>query len=136
MSRKRFNALDEDQKRKVGEQIIRKMDDIAAMKDSFLDEFDIFDAVNDEAKTLFECNMDCRDCTSEDRANCMQNFRVANVFLLKQIRQMEHIITEQMVTFHDLLLEIGEIFTNKGEISEEKDKKLEKIDESAEQYYS
>ena len=129
MSRTKFNNLKEDEKRKIGEAILLKMNDLAAMKDKFLDEYDIFDAVNDEAKSLFECNMDCRDCTSEDRANCMQNFRVANVFLLKQIRQMEYIITEQMVTFHDLLLEISGIFSNV-------DKKEEKTIESTQQYYT
>ena len=90
MGREEFNKLTDKQKDEIHDQILAKMDELTEMKESFDEEFDFFDAVNDEVIGCFECNGICTSCTVEDLKKCVYNFRVGNVFLLKKLKLYEN----------------------------------------------
>ena len=90
MGRESFNKLTDEQKDKIHDQILAKMDELTNMKATFEEEFDFFDAVNDEAISCFECNGKCPDCNLEDLKKCMFNFRQGNIFLLKKLKLYEN----------------------------------------------
>jgi len=90
MGREKFNKLTDEEKEEIRKQIISKMDELTKMKEKFEQEFDFFDAVNDEIISCFECNGKCTGCDLEDLKKCMQNFRIGNIFFLKKLRLYEN----------------------------------------------
>jgi len=89
MGREKFNKLTDEQKEKIRKKILAKMDELTKMKEKFEQEFDFFDAINDEGISCFECNGKCMDCSLDDLKKCMQNFRMGNLFILKKLRLYE-----------------------------------------------
>lgn len=51
--------------------------------------YDLEETINDNLKSLFECNAECTSCNEKDRAACLLNFRKANVFYLGKIKSYE-----------------------------------------------
>lgn len=51
--------------------------------------YDLEESINDNLKALFECDSECTSCTQKDQANCLLNFRKANVFYLGKIKSYE-----------------------------------------------
>ena len=86
MGRTKWNKLTDEKKAEISSEIVVFMDEVTKKKDKFTQEFDFFDAINDEIKSLFECNGDCSTCSVEDVKHCLQNFRVANVYLVKKLK--------------------------------------------------
>ena len=86
MGRKKFSGLSPEKKREISDKINAKINEITSLKKTYEENLDIFDAVNDEMKDLFECDLNCTTCDQNDLGNCLQNFRLANVFLQKQTR--------------------------------------------------
>lgn len=89
MSRKKWNSLSEEQKKKLYTKIMDKWDKLTEISPDLDNALDIFEAITDHTKDLFECNLDCSDCTLEDLKKCVQNFRQANIFMLGKIKTYE-----------------------------------------------
>jgi len=51
--------------------------------------YDLEETINDNLKTLFECNAECTSCDINDVKACLLNFRKANVFYLGKIKSYE-----------------------------------------------
>jgi len=51
--------------------------------------YDLEESINDNIKTLFECNAECTSCNEKDRAACLLNFRKANIFYLGKLKSYE-----------------------------------------------
>ncbi len=123
MGRKKFNNFSKEKKQDISDKINGKINEITSLKKSYEENLDIFDAVNDEMKTLFECDLNCSTCGPDDKGSCMQNFRLANVFLQRQCRHLIHIIDNQIDAFANILEGAGIII--EGLKSAEKSKKEE-----------
>ncbi len=132
MGRKKFNNFSKEKKEDISNKINGKINEITKLKKSYEKNLDIFDAVNDEMKSLFECDANCSTCDKNDIGKCMQNFRLANIFLQKQCRHLIHIIDNQIDAFANILEGAGIII--EGLKSSEKSKK-EEIEESDPDYY-
>jgi hypothetical protein len=104
MGRKKWKRLttrgkDEFKERMFGLQL--KFTDI---EDNWEKIYDLEECINDNLKTLFECDAICTTCTEEDRAICLLNFRKANVFYLQKIKSYEEF-------FYDAVQYIGKFIT-------------------------
>jgi len=58
--------------------------------------YDLEEAINDNIKTLMECNQDCTSCTPKDRGACLLNFRKANIFYLQKLRSYEEFFLDSV----------------------------------------
>jgi hypothetical protein len=90
MGRVKWNKLSPEKKKEISKEIVTYMDKVTNMKEKFDQEFDFFDAINDEINSLFECNMKCITCELEDVKTCLYNFRIANVYMLKKLKLYEN----------------------------------------------
>lgn len=90
MGRVKWNKLSPEKKKEISQEIVIYMDKVTDMKEKFDQEFDFFDAINDEINSLFECDMDCITCDIENVKSCVRNFRIANVYMLKKIKLYEN----------------------------------------------
>lgn len=121
MGREKFNNLSTTKKQIISNEINAKINEITKLKKSYKENLDIFDAVNDEMKSLLECDSDCSTCDTNDIGKCLQNFRLANIFLQRQCRQLVHIIDNYLDTFSIILEGAGIIIS--GLKIENKEKK-------------
>lgn len=127
MGRKKFDSFSKEKKQSVSDEINVKINEITRLKKSYEENLDIFDAVNDEMKTLLECDADCSTCDKNDIGRCMQNFRLANVFLQRQCRQLIDIINHYINSFATVLEGASLIIAGlKAEEVEEKIKQKER----------
>jgi len=132
MGRKKWNRLSNEKKQELTDKIIAKMDELTKVKNDFEQEFDFFDAINNEIKDCFECNLDCSTCTNDDRAHCMQNFRVTSLYVLKKLKMYEmgmYKFMEGIESWCELFLKLlAKGINNKdSDISEEEIEEYEKI---------
>lgn len=124
MGRKKWENLSKEEKKKFKQKIIKKMDELTNMKERFNEEYDFFEAVTDEAKDTFECNLDCTDCGINDIKKCVQNFRVANIYLLKLLKldmASLHMFMEGLDSYMKALFQILKYQTDGVEEPEESD---------------
>lgn len=107
MGRKKFEGLSKDKKKSIGDKINAKVNEITRLKKSYHENFDIFEAVNDEMKDLFECNLTCDTCGPDDRGKCMQNFRMANIYFQRQCMILVKTINNYLEVFENILNGLG-----------------------------
>jgi len=91
--------VDEKKSEKLHEKLIKLATTIG-------EEFDILEAIEDNIKDAFHCDMECITCTEDERAICMQTFKKANLFWIRKIAQDErmlHDIVEKMDEYRELL---------------------------------
>jgi len=89
MGRKKWNKLTQKKKEELSNKIVEKMDELTNLRDTFEQEFFFFDVLNNEIEDCFECDLECVSCSNEDRAMCMQNFRITNLYILKKVKMYE-----------------------------------------------
>lgn len=89
MGRKKWNRLTERGKDSLAEKIIELQLKLTNIEDHWDHIYDLEETINDNIKTLLECNADCTSCTENDRASCLLNFRKANVFYLAKLKTYE-----------------------------------------------
>lgn len=131
MGRKKWNSLSKEGQDKLRLIMIRTINRLVKSQENFDKEFDFFDALNDEIMDCFECNLHCDSCTEIDRANCLENFRTANIFLLKKLRFYEdHLRTYFIAVRKWSKLFFKLIFIDKT--TKELEEKLDKILETGE----
>lgn len=88
---------------------MKKWDELTNIQPNLEDVLDKFEAFTDQAKDLFECNLDCRDCSIEDLKSCVQNFRMANVYIMTKLKMYEQALAtfiEGLSYYVQTLLEI------------------------------
>ena len=89
MSRKKWKRLT----KKGKDEFVSKMNDIQLkltdIENNWEKIFDLEESINDNLKTLFECDAECMSCNIKDVKTCLLNFRKANVFYLGKIKSYE-----------------------------------------------
>lgn len=119
MGRKKFNNLTLEKKDVIRKKILTNMHNLTKWIGNYNKELDIFDSVNDHILDLFECDAKCDTCDiGDDFKKCMYNFRVANIFLLKKIRHMEHLLEHDLGKIRDYLTQISSIFEEEKPIKQ------------------
>ena len=128
MGRKKFKSYNKEKKNEIVNKINTKINEIVKLKKSYQENLDIFEAVNDETKDLFECDLTCDTCGEEDRGKCMQNFRMGNIFLQRQCLILITTINSYLEVFEKILTDLGyEILADMG-INPEKERKESDMD--------
>ena len=129
MGRKKWNKSTDKEKKKIWEKIQNRINNVTELREGYQENLDVFDAVNDKIGDYFECDMDCSTCNCEDRAKCMQGFKLANIFLLKKNRMLLEMYEEYIEGISDVLHGaasiIEELVTEKDE-KKTKKKEIEK----------
>ncbi|MHA1748707.1 MAG: hypothetical protein ACTSYF_08740 [Promethearchaeota archaeon] len=108
--------MSEDEKESFSKKILDAINEITRMRESYEEEKKIFDEINDKIQSLFECDLECTTCSPEDRAKCMQNFRVANIFLQKETRYVIHVFNEYLNVFNEIIVKLVKSLENKKEV--------------------
>ena len=85
MGRGEWNRRTERGKQKIRLKMIELLDKVTDIQDDQSKILDLEESINDNISNLFECDLECTTCTADDRAKCMHNFRVANIFLMSKI---------------------------------------------------
>jgi len=89
MSRKRWKRLT----KKGKDEFVTKMNDLQLkltdLENNWEKIYDLEETINDNIKSLFECDAECTSCTIKDVKACLLNFRKANVFYLGKIKSYE-----------------------------------------------
>lgn len=106
MAKHKGIKIDEEkvQQESLIETIVRLTDDV-------LEEFDMMELIEDEIKTIFQCDLNCKTCTREEQGQCMQSFKKANLYWLRKIAQDEKMlkgVVDDMLTVKENLVELSE----------------------------
>jgi hypothetical protein len=101
------------------------MDEFTNIKPDLEDVLDKFEAFTDESKDMFECNLDCRDCSVEDLKACVQNFRMANVYILTKVKMYEQALETFIESLSYYVKSLLEILRYQIEDEEEEEEKKE-----------
>lgn len=67
------------------------------------EEFDMLEVIQDSIKEVFDCDLDCKTCSSEEQGQCMQAFKVGNLLLLRKLQQDEYIILDFIQNVEDIM---------------------------------
>lgn len=122
MGRKKFEKFNDNKKKEIQKKIVDKINEITQLKKSYSENLDVFEAVNDEMKDIFECDLDCSTCGIDDRGKCLQSFRLGNVFFQKQCRILVDIINEYVDVFEKILNNLGYEILKEIDVKPQKEK--------------
>lgn len=111
---------------------------------TILEEFDLIEAIEDNIKDIFSCDLDCSTCSRVEFGECMQTFKKANLYWIRKAVQNEFVfknIAEKLGTVADGLSKAIKAFNNIKEDKEVGDfeepiKKKEEIKENGVSFYS
>lgn len=125
--KKRISAEQEEYKNGLVNSIIRIRDDV-------MEEFDMIEMIEDEIKTIFECDLNCVTCSREEQGTCMQNFKKANLYWIRKVSQDEQMlkgIVEKMDEMREVLEQAIEFTRDivKGKNNEKYEKRLDEVKE-------
>lgn len=84
---------------------------ITKLSEDIREEFDMMEAIEDEIKDLFSCDLNCKTCSVEEQGQCLQNFKKANLYWLRKIVQDEKYlkdIVEKMDEMRETLFELAD----------------------------
>lgn len=90
------------------QELIKKIGELA---DDIREEYDMMELVEDSIKDIFKCDLDCSTCTPEDQGTCLGNFKKANLFWLRKIRQDEEILMNIVEKMDATRLLISELYS-------------------------
>jgi len=79
------------------------LDEVLELKEGHEEEVDFMEGLNDEIENILSCDLDCTTCTCEERAQCMQDWKVMNMMLLKKLRLYEQEFSAFLEHMHLLL---------------------------------
>jgi len=112
MGRKEWNRLTKKGKEKLQEKLMDLQFKLTDLEDNYEKVYDLEETINDNIKSCLECDGDCTTCSEKDQANCLLNFRKANVFILAKLRSYEeffqdavHYIIKFIQGMHQILVE-------------------------------
>ena len=100
MGRKKWKRLTEKGKDNFAKRMYDLQLKFTDIENNWEKIYDLEETINDNLKSLFECNAECTSCNEKDRAICLLNFRKANVFYLGKIKSYEEF-------FYDAVQYIG-----------------------------
>jgi hypothetical protein len=106
------------------------------LSESIEEEFDMMELIEDEIKDLFACDLNCVTCSDEDRGECMQKFKKANLYWIRKVVQDERMIKEvadKMNEMKENLLELADalkVSLKMAKAKKEKDKEVKTDDEA------
>ena len=103
---------------------------ITKVKKTYEENLDVFEAVNDHLKDIFECNLDCNTCSEEEWKECLQRFKEGNVFWIIKIREMEYMIKNMIDPILYFVDSMQDLFNKLGiKWATDKDGRFEEEDE-------
>ena len=121
---------------KFGKEAVKKiMDKLYTLSEKVEDEYDIMELVEDNIRDIFECDLDCSTCSREEQGKCMQNFKKANLYLLRKLYLDEVLLkefTQDILEMIDLVAETRNVLelekkTIENETKEKYRKRFEEI---------
>lgn len=89
MGRKKWKRLTQKGKDEVVERMHDLQLKLTDIENNWEKIYDLEESINDNLKSLFECDCDCTTCNQKDQAACLLNFRKANVFYLGKLKSYE-----------------------------------------------
>ncbi|MEE9439570.1 MAG: hypothetical protein V3V14_11260 [Saprospiraceae bacterium] len=104
----RHKGIKHENEKKEQESLIEA---IVRLTDDVLEEFDMMELIEDEIKTIFQCDLECKTCSKEEQGICLQNFKKGNLYWLRKIAQDEKMlkeVVEDMLTVKENLVELAE----------------------------
>jgi hypothetical protein len=109
------------------------MEKIIELKDSILEEFDMMELIEDSIKDVFECNLECSTCSTEEQGHCMQNFKKANLYWIRKIVQDERMIKDIVVQLDEMVIGVSDLYNQiKEQLKQQKDlKEIDEFEENA-----
>ena len=104
----RYKGIKHENEKKEQESLIEA---IVRLTDDVLEEFDMMELIEDEIKTIFQCDLHCKTCSKEEQGICLQNFKKGNLYWLRKIAQDEKMlkdVVDDMLSVKENLVELAE----------------------------
>ena len=83
---------------------------ILSTRERIEEEFDMIEIIEDEIKSIFSCNMDCKTCTAEEQGECFSRWRKTNLYWLRKIAQDEYLLKDIVMKMDELRQFISEMY--------------------------
>lgn len=112
MGRKKWKRLT----KKGKDELVKRMYDLQLkftdIENNWEKIYDLEETINDNLKSLFECNTECTSCNEKDRAACLLNFRKANVFYLGKIKSYEEFFYDSVQYIGKFIRTVHQVFVD------------------------